>query len=186
LTEDKKINLRLKEEKDSIFLTKLWEKGGFGEYESILHLLLKTEIEKRPGGSQFDTVTDRTLFVIERPKDDRWEPVGFITHFLAQPYNLMSLFFAISNDENIRRQGYGKQAVIELTDRLFENKDIARVQATVNENDKVAQKVLERAGYQKEAKLRKAAYVKGKWSNQYLYSILKDEWKKKYPKIRNQ
>jgi RimJ/RimL family protein N-acetyltransferase len=178
----------LKEGKqDDDFLMEIWnDKQSSGEYESTVRQLLKTEIDRQPGGSPFDSVTERTLYLIERLKGEQMEPVGFIAHFMVQPYNVLSMFFALSNKEDVRHQGYGTQAVKDLTNRLFQNKDLERVQAMINENDKAAQKVLEKAGFQKEAKLRKAAFIRGNWKDQLLYSILKDEWKKRYPKILNE
>jgi RimJ/RimL family protein N-acetyltransferase len=162
----------------------IWnEKQSYGEYESTVRQLLRTEIEKRPGGSPFDAVTERTLYLIERLKGEQMEPVGFIAHFMVQPYNVLSMFFALSNKPDVRHQGYGTLAVKDLTNRLFQNEDLERVQAMINEDDKAAQKVLEKAGYQREGKLRKSAFIRGNWKDQLLYSILKDEWKKRYPKI---
>ena len=88
--------------------------------------------------------------LIKRLKGEQMESIGFIAHFMVQPYNVLSLFFALSDKLDIRRKGYGALAVRDLTNRLFQNKDLERIQAMINENDKAAQKVLEKAGYQKE------------------------------------
>jgi RimJ/RimL family protein N-acetyltransferase len=164
----------------------IWnDKQSCGDYESIVRQLLRTEIEKLPGGSPFDAIAERTVYLIERLKGEQTEPIGFIAHFMVQPYNVLSLFFALSNRLDIRYKGYGTLAVRDLTNRLFQRKDLARIQATTNEDDKPAQKVLEKAGYQKEGKLRKSALVRGNWRDQYLYSILKDDWKEKYLKFND-
>jgi RimJ/RimL family protein N-acetyltransferase len=170
---------------DSFLMQILNEKKSCEEYEPTVHQLLRTEIEKPTGGSPFDAIAERTLYLIERPKGGQMEPIGFIAHFTIQPYNVLSLFFALSNKLDIRHKGYGTLAVRDLTNLLFQRKDLARIQAMTNEDDKAAQKVLEKAGYQKEGKLRKSAFIRGDWRDQYLYSILKDDWKKKYQRFND-
>jgi RimJ/RimL family protein N-acetyltransferase len=43
--------------------------------------------------------------------------------------------------------------------------------------NKASQKVLENAGFVKEGTVRKAAFNRGEWSDGYIYSILREEWK---------
>jgi len=187
LLAEKKVHLRLKEGKqdDDFLMQILKEKESSGEYESTVRHLLRTEIEKLPGGSPFDAIAERTVYIIETLKGEQAEPIGFIAHFMVQPYNVLSLFFALTNKLDIRHKGYGTEAVKDLTNLLFQSKDLARIQAMINENDKAAQEVLEKAGYQKEGKLRKSAFVGGNWRDQYLYGILRDEWKKRYQRFND-
>jgi RimJ/RimL family protein N-acetyltransferase len=58
---------------------------------------------------------------------------------------------------------------------------LVRIQAVTNTKNVAFQRVLEKAGFKKEGTLRKALFVRGKWTDGYLYSILKEEWQK--PKI---
>jgi RimJ/RimL family protein N-acetyltransferase len=36
---------------------------------------------------------------------------------------------------------------------------------------------LEKAGFKREGTVRKSGYVRGAWTNAYLYSILREDWK---------
>jgi ribosomal-protein-alanine N-acetyltransferase len=60
-------------------------------------------------------------------------------------------------------------------------KNIGRIQAYTNVRNKTAQKVLEKAGFKIEGVVRKLLLVRGVWTDYYLLSILREEWKE--PKI---
>lgn len=46
-----------------------------------------------------------------------------------------------------------------------------------------SQRVLEKAGFRKEGVVRKRIFVRGNWRDEFLYSILREEWKE--PRILN-
>jgi len=58
---------------------------------------------------------------------------------------------------------------------------LVRIQAVTDARNVASQKVLEKAGFQNEGRLRKEEFVRGEWRDRYLYSILREEWKE--PKI---
>jgi RimJ/RimL family protein N-acetyltransferase len=62
-------------------------------------------------------------------------------------------------------------------DYLFLSKDIRRIQAGTDVRNKASQKVLENVGFVKEGTMRKVAFNRGEWSDGYMYSILREEWK---------
>jgi len=80
-----------------------------------------------------------------------------------------------------RGKGYGAEAVMIMVDYLFLTKEIVRIQAHTNVGNKASQRVLEKVGFKREGILRKLTFVRGVWTNFYLYSILREEWKE--PKI---
>jgi len=68
-----------------------------------------------------------------------------------------------------------------MVDYLFLSKEIARVQAHTDVRNAGSQKVLEKAGFSKEGALRKSSFIRGEWRDNFVYSILREEWKE--PKI---
>ena len=68
-----------------------------------------------------------------------------------------------------------------MIDYLFLTRDIVRIQAVVNADNQSSQKALEKAGFKREGRLRKALWVRGVWKDSYIYSILREEWKE--PKL---
>jgi RimJ/RimL family protein N-acetyltransferase len=68
-----------------------------------------------------------------------------------------------------------------MVDYLFLSRDIVRIQATTNVENKMARRVLEKVGFKIEGTIRKLKFVRGVWTDSYLLSILREEWKE--PKI---
>ena len=68
-----------------------------------------------------------------------------------------------------------------MVDYLFLCRSIVRIQATANVRNKASQRVLEKAGFKIEGTIRKYLLVRGVWTDYYLLSILREEWKE--PKI---
>lgn len=61
------------------------------------------------------------------------------------------------------------------------SKPLVRIQAHTNVKNMASQRVLEKAGFKKEGIVRKRIFVRGDWRDEFLYSILREEWKE--PKI---
>lgn len=137
----------------------------------------KTETEKQfENPTPLATITKRVRFVIEKKDGTK---IGFIAHYCVQPIRLMEIGYAIIPSE--RGKGYGTDAVQIMVDYLFLSKDVVRIQAVTDVRNKASQRVLEKTGFQREGVLRKVGYVRGKWADACIYSILREEWKE--PKI---
>jgi ribosomal-protein-alanine N-acetyltransferase len=61
------------------------------------------------------------------------------------------------------------------------SKDIVRIQAGTFTENAASQRVLEKAGFQREGRIRKGMFAWGNQVDLYLYGILREEWKE--PKI---
>jgi len=105
--------------------------------------------------------------------------IGFVTHFRFGKQ--LEIGFALIPTE--RKKGYCTEAVNIMVDYLFLAKDDVRIQAETNVDNRPCQRVLEKAGFRKEGRLRKSYFVHGEWKDLFVYSILREEWKE--PKILN-
>ena len=76
-------------------------------------------------------------------------------------------------------QGYASEAYRLLLDYLFNERNINRVQAYVLESNVASMKMHQKVGYKIEGTLRKSVYKNGKYQNQVLLSILKEEFQNK-------
>jgi len=76
-----------------------------------------------------------------------------------------------------RRKGYCTEAVKLIVDYLFLSQEIVRVQAHTDVENVVSQRVLVKAGFKKEGLVRKHIFVRGDYRDEFLYSILREEWK---------
>lgn len=110
-----------------------------------------------------------------RHRKERWDKNSFIIHYTVQPSDRIEIGYALVPCE--MGKGYGTEAAQIMVDYLFLSKDIMRIQATTDTRNKPSQRVLEKSGSKQEGTIRKAGYVRGQWQDDYVYSILREEWK---------
>ena len=72
-------------------------------------------------------------------------------------------------------KGIATAALRAMTKYAFENFNFNRLFAGVFEGNKQSMKVLEKAGYKLEGRYRKSVYKEGKFKDQFMYSILREE-----------
>jgi len=145
--------------------------------ETSVTQLSKAEVEKQfENPTPLALLAERARFVIEKKDETK---IGFIAHYLVLPNRLMEIGYDIIPSE--RGKGYGTEATRIIVDYLFLTKDVVRIQAVTNVGNKPSQRVLEKAGFTKEGTLRKVGHAGGEWTDAYIYSILREEWKE--PKV---
>ncbi len=69
--------------------------------------------------------------------------------------------------------GYASQALQMMTDYLFEQTDLVRLAATVFAPNAASVKVLEKCGYEFEARLRKSIFKNGEFYDSLIYTRLR-------------
>jgi len=170
LLEGKNVNLRVMEKEDLPLYTEWVNKPEFiGEYNPL------RQMSRREKEKDYDErKLEQTEFFIEKKDGTK---IGFIEHFTVG--KLLEIGYALVPSE--RRKGYCSEAAKMMVDYLFLSKNIVRIQAHTNVRNVDSQKILEKTGFKKEGIVRKSNYVRGEWTDNSLYSILREEWKE--PKI---
>jgi len=174
LLEGKTVNLRVAEKEDvPVFVEWANKLEVLGEYQGLVQMS-KGEAEK-----MLDT-SDVRLFLVEKKDGSK---IGFIAHFhvLHTGTGTRQLEVGYSLIPSERGKGYCSEAVKIMVDYLFLSREIVRIQAQTDVRNVASQKVLEKAGFKREGTLRKTGFVRGEWTDDYIYSILREEWKE--PKI---
>ena len=172
------VDLRVVERDDVNFRVEWRNNVEFwGEYTNIVEQLSKSEWLKRfDNPSNLDILTEKRGFIVQK-KDGTG--IGVINYWINQPNRTFEISYAIIPAE--RQKGYGTQAVQLIVDYLFLSKNLVRIQAITNVRNEPSQSVLEKVGFRKEGTIRKPYFIRGEWTDHYLFSILKEEWKE--PKI---
>jgi aminoglycoside 6'-N-acetyltransferase len=86
---------------------------------------------------------------------------------------LLEIYYYLVQSE--RGKGYGTEAIMIMVDYLFLSRELMRVQATPDVSNIASQRVLEKVGFTKEGIIRKSSFNRGKWCDDCLYSILREE-----------
>jgi len=170
LLEGRTVNLRVAEKEDLLFIGEWRTNQEFqGEYNLLIQES-KDELAKR-----YDSFhPEEGWFLIERKDGIK---IGLMV--LELEGGVQEIGYGIIPNE--RRKGYCTEAVKIAVDYLFLSKPLVRIQAHTNVKNTASQRVLEKAGFRKEGIVRKRIFVRGNWRDEFLYSILREEWKE--PKI---
>jgi RimJ/RimL family protein N-acetyltransferase len=169
LLEGKTVNLRIMEREDLATLQE-WDNNPefMGDYEP-LRQEIKTELEKT-----YDNLKDAQWFFVQKKDGTK---IGYVAHFLAAGETELG-YLIVPNE---RSKGYVSEAIEIMVDYLFLSRDVVRIQAKADPENMASWKALEKAGFKREGVLRKTFYCRGKWRDDCIYSILREEWKE--PKV---
>ena len=74
------------------------------------------------------------------------------------------------------RHGYAVEAMTCLLNHLFDTMKLHRVVADTDPENAASWKLLERLGLRREGHLKQSLWFKGRWADEYLYAIQRDEW----------
>jgi RimJ/RimL family protein N-acetyltransferase len=74
-----------------------------------------------------------------------------------------------------RGRGYGTEAQRLIARYLFAHTQVNRIEATTEITNVAEQRALEKAGFTREGVLRGTTFRQGRWRDQVIYSLLRDE-----------
>ncbi|MFU0783946.1 RimJ/RimL family protein N-acetyltransferase [Thermohydrogenium kirishiense] len=81
-------------------------------------------------------------------------------------------------EEKYRNRGLGSEAIMTLLDFIFNELNLHRVELKVYDFNERAIRCYEKCGFKKEGLLREAVYKHGKYINECIMSIIKEEFYK--------
>jgi len=169
LLEGRNVNLRIVEKEDLPLLLEWDSNPDFrGEFDQLREET-RTDLEKL-----YDNLKDSQWFIIEKKDGTK---IGNIGHLLSAGEVEIG-YFVVPKE---RRKGYASEAILIMVDYLFLSKDLERIQAKADPENIASCKALEKAGFKREGILRKTFFCRGKWKDDCMFSILREEWKE--PKI---
>jgi RimJ/RimL family protein N-acetyltransferase len=118
---------------------------------------------------QFDELKEGQWYLVKK-KDA--SPIGYVAHFKA--HGSTTIGYMLLPEE--RGKGIGSEAVQMIVDYLYLHKDIVRIQAETHPENIASQRVLEKAGFQKEGIRRMAFFSRGVHRDTALWSIIRNDW----------
>jgi len=113
-----------------------------------------------------------TNFVIANEE----EMIGSIGINLKEDVHKYSAEIGYWLGEPFWNKGIASEAVKIITEFAFKNFLLNRIYANVFEGNDASEKVLQKAGYIKEATLRQAVFKGGNFLDQYIYAVIKEDF----------
>jgi len=115
-------------------------------------------------------------------KKDSDDIIGLVSLVSIDHLNQSADFHIMIGNTQNRGKGVGTFAVTAMLQHAFHNLNLQRVQLTVLEDNKPAQRLYEKCGFVREGIKRRSNYKNGKFVDMYMYSILKEEYEKNMEK----
>ena len=152
-------------EENDLEIIHSWNTNEFcGDYQSC-QFESKQALIKQYNQDGFCSKECQILFV-----EVNKQPTGLVyLRFIRE--GLVDIGVALSG--NVRKKGIGTLITSAIVNYLFSNYNVCRIQADTDINNIPAQKLLEKAGFQKEGILKKYRYHHGNYSDSVLYSIIR-------------
>ncbi len=73
-------------------------------------------------------------------------------------------------------KGYATQAVRMMVDYAFQHFDFTRIYASAFDHNFASHRVLEKAGFKMEARLKKALFKNGRYADEIIFTLLKEDY----------
>lgn len=103
---------------------------------------------------------------------DTGNPIG-VTGFIERSEGIAEVGFILKPE--YQRKGYGSESLTEMIKLAFTHYNYHKVIATVTSGNEASRKTLIKCGFQQEGSLRKSYYLNGRWQDDWLFGLLKEE-----------
>ncbi len=107
-------------------------------------------------------------------EDDRYIGNVYMTNIDMQKQSCHS--HVLIGEKDCWGKGYAVEALTLLCDYMFSERNIHRIQAIVLESNQASLKMHQKCGYKIDGLMRDSVFKDGKFQNQYILSLLKDDF----------
>ncbi|MFY9175453.1 MAG: GNAT family protein [Peptococcia bacterium] len=186
----RKIILQQLEEKHAELLQKWYVdrdfRLGYDEYASVDLSTIRNEIRQSTADIR-DPKTNKVVYLVTRKVDQR--PIGLACLRDLDRRNGHAEIVMGIGEKDMRLSGYGVDILIVLLDIIFYELGLEKAYMKIFDNNNLGLKSALSFGFITEGKMRKQAFVEGKYVDQWILGLLKEEyeslsivpkWKKRY------
>ncbi|MGH2550890.1 MAG: GNAT family N-acetyltransferase [Thermomicrobiales bacterium] len=131
-------------------------------------------LDRRQKNRRIEKDDDRLTFAVVERESNR--VIGDIYFFVRSLESKQAEIGFIFNPD-FHGRGYATEACEAVLALAFETYDLHRVYAECDVLNPPAFKLMERLGMRREAQFLENLWLKGQWSDSYVYAILAREWK---------
>ncbi len=120
---------------------------------------------------------DEPPLCIEVKQGKDWVLIGNLGFTHIDQHDRSAAVGISIGEKRFWNQGYGTEAMRLIVGHGFENLNINRIYLHVYETNPRGKRCYEKAGFSVEGRLRQARFMRGKYVDVFIMSILKSEWK---------
>lgn len=175
IIETLRLRLRPIDNKDAVDLFKYRSDAVTNKFQGWIPKKLEDAYEFiKKTSTEMDIVNSWFQFVLMEKKSNKL--IGDIgVHFLDIDKKQAEI--GITLHKNHQGKGFATEALKGIMDYLFNQLNKHRIIASIDPENNKSIELFERLGFRKEAHFRKNLLVNGKWADDLIYAILKNEWK---------
>ena len=119
---------------------------------------------------------EERIFAVDITDGDGWRLIGSTSFFSFDWRNRSAEFGIMIGEKDCWNQGYGTEISKMMLQHAFETLNLHRVTLRVFADNPRAIRTYEKAGYVLEGTLRQVEWVKGRYIDTHLMSVLRPEW----------
>ena len=112
------------------------------------------------------------FIIIKKEQNELIGDIGI--HFLDSDKKQVEIGCTL--DKNYQGKGYAAEALMETINYLFDELSKHRIVTSIDPGNIKSIGLVERLGFRKEAHFKESILINGKWVDDLVYAILKDEW----------
>ncbi|MFY1046807.1 GNAT family N-acetyltransferase [Chryseobacterium sp. GP-SGM7] len=162
---------------DSQIMNKIFELNNDDEIKKILGFTDKEFIrQKKIHQKGYESYNQKMLNfqIVEKKSNTIIGNCGF--HSWNPQHHRAEVGYALNSDE-FKNKGFMKEALQKVIEYGFQDLDLNRIEALIDENNIPSKKLLDFYGFTKEGVLRGHYLVDGVFEDSVVYSLLKSEYK---------
>lgn len=127
-------------------------------------------------GGEFGKAGEWVQLVVELKSENK--VIGDIG-LKPEAYDARVVEFGMTFSAKFQKNGFAREAIIEVVNHLFEEKGIHRIIAITDIKNLSAIKLVEKLNFRREAEFKESFWNEGSgsWRDEYLYAMLAREWK---------
>jgi RimJ/RimL family protein N-acetyltransferase len=134
---------------------------------------MKEALEVKINHTSLKAKGDKLTLAVVLPAEDR--VIGEVSLFLKKPeHNTAEIGYVFNPD--YQGHGYATEAAAMLLKIGFEHFRFHRIFARCDGRNTASYKLMERIGMRREGHFLQNEFVKGEWTDELEYAILRDEW----------
>lgn len=162
---------------DSQIMTEIFELNNHDEIKKILGVTDEEFIrQKKIHQKGYESYNQKMLNfqIVEKESNAIIGNCGF--HSWNPQHHRAEVGYALNSDE-FKNKGFMKEALQKVIEYGFNELDLNRIEALIDENNTPSKKLLHHFGFTREGNLRGHYLVDGVFEDSVLYSLLKSEYK---------